>query len=127
MSVSVTSVKSAIAGDLQVTRGDNITWEDTVQNIEDSVAVDITGAALTFSVKVDVEDPVALFTRTVGDGIVINADQVTNKGKYQLSLVPSNTSALKFGTYEYDIQITLSGKVGTISRGEIEIMDEVTD
>jgi len=111
---------------LQVYQGKNITWEMPVVNIQDDTAVDITGAAIIFSVKERVADSPALFTRIVGTGIVIDPDQVTNKGKYQLSLIPGNTEDLEPQLYQCDVELTLNSKEQTIARGTLEVLDVVT-
>lgn len=111
---------------LQVFQGKDITWEMPVVNIQDDTAVDITGAAIIFSVKFRVDDTTSLFTRIVGTGIVIDPDQVTNKGKYQLSLVPANTEDLDPKLYQCDVELTLNSREQTIARGTLEVLDVVT-
>lgn len=125
MSVNPKSLKVETGLELQVYQGKDITWEMTVVNIEDGEAVNIAGAAIVFTVKENIEDSATLFSRSVGSGIIIDADQVNNKGKYQLSLIPSNTDNLDPGTYEFDIQLTLSGKEQTIARGTLEALPVV--
>lgn len=126
MSTNPKSINSAISLDLEVPRGDDITWNMFVVKTQDDVAVDITGATITFSVKEKTSDTTALITRIVGSGIVIDPDQVNNKGKYQLSLVPSNTTGLGIGPYEFDIEMVLDAKLQTIARGNFEILDDIT-
>lgn len=127
MSASPPLLDSATKIELQSHKGKDITWEMTVLNIEDEATVDITGASVIFSVKEKVSDAAALFTRSVGSGIVINVDQINNKGKFQLSLVPANTASLDPGTYQCDVEITLSGKEQTPGRGTLAILDVVTN
>lgn len=127
MSVNPPLLDQATKIALQVYQGKDITWEMPVVNIQDDAAVDITGAALIFSVKEKTSDTSPLFTRIVGTGIVIDPDQVTNKGKYQLSLVPANTEDLDTGDYQCDVQITLSGKEQTIARGTLAVLSVVTN
>lgn len=127
MSVNPPLLDQATKIALQAYQGKDITWEMPVINIQDSLAVDITGVALIFSVKEKASDSVALITRTVGIGIVIDPDQVNNKGKYQLSLVPENTEGLKVGDYQCDVQLTISGKEQTIARGTLAILSVVTN
>jgi len=121
------SIKTALLGPLEVTRGDNCTFEDTLVNIQTNEAVDITGATITLTVREKIDDASVVFTRsTGGSGIVVDSDQVANKGKYQVSIIPSNTSGKTLQTYEYDIQIVLNGKTQTISRDEFEILSDIT-
>lgn len=126
MSVNPPSLKTATELQLQVYLGKNITWGMPIINIQDSLAVDITGAAIVFTVRHRLPDTPALITKAVGTGIVIDPDQVTNKGEYQLSLVPDDTENLTPGKYQMDVQLTLSGKEQTVARGTLEILDVVT-
>lgn len=126
MSVNPPDLAIATKLELKVHQGKNITWEMPIINIQDGLAVDITGAAIIFTVKSKVSDASALITRSVGNGIVIDLDQVNNKGKFQLSLIPTNTDK-DLGTYQMDIQITLFGKEQTPARGTFEILDVVTN
>jgi hypothetical protein len=125
LSVNPPSLETATKVELEVHKGKDITWEMTVVNIQDGLPVDITGATIIFSVKENIEDTTAEFIRTVGGGIVIDSDQVTNKGKFQLSLVPSNTNTLEIKPYECDIEITLGGKEQTPTRGTLQILSVV--
>lgn len=120
------SIREAIDRDLQIVRGDSGTWENTVLDIEDSEAVDITGGEMTFTVKEKIEDNDALITKTESDGIVINSDQVNNKGKYQFSLIPADIKDLDYIIYQYEIKLLLGGKTNRILRGNLEILDGTT-
>jgi hypothetical protein len=128
LSVDVTSIIDTITGDLEIVRGDTQTWEDTVHEIQNDVPEDITNAALTMTVKNKFtdENSEALFQKTVGDGIVIDPDQVNNKGKYKFTVSPADTNPLDFGAYVYDIQMTLSGRIETLSKGQFCVLDEAT-
>ena len=127
MSVNPPDLLLATKLELQVHQDRHITWEMTSENVEDDTAVDITGAIIIFSVKSKVSDTSEIFSRTVGDGIVIDADQINNKGKFQLSLIPNNTNLMSPGKYQMEIKITLSGKENTSARGVLEILDVVAD
>lgn len=123
MSVSPKLLRANIDTLLEVVRGNNITWEMTVKNIEDESVPDITGATITFSVKEKKTDSSTLFTRTTGgSGIVLN--DPTN-GKFRLSLIPSNTSSLTPKTYFFDIEMSLSGFIDTISLGTLEVIRDI--
>lgn len=126
MSVDPKSIKTAIELNLEIIRADNITWEMTVVNIEDGLAVNIAGASMTFSVKEKIGDATVLITKTDSSGIVIDGDQATNTGKFQLSLMPADTDNLDPGTYKFDIEIILSTRTGTIARGDLEILGDYT-
>lgn len=126
MSVNPPSLKQETKIELEVFQGKDVTWRMPVVNAQDDTAVDITGAAIIFSVKERVADATTLFTRIVGTGIVIDPDQVTNKGKYQLSLIPLNTEDLDPQLYECDVELTLNLREQTIARGTLEVLDVVT-
>lgn len=122
MSANPKSIKANIAVNLEIVRGDNITWQMTTQNIEDGLDANITGATLKFTVKADFNSA-AVIEKTTSGGIVITD---AANGIFQVSLVPADTSGLETGGYVFDVEITLSGKVGTIAVGEIEILKDVT-
>lgn len=65
-----------------------------------------------FAAKLDYDDPEpAIFKKLDG---------------YTLTLNPEDTKGLEFGTYKYDVQITLgSGRVITYMRGKLKLDKEV--
>jgi hypothetical protein len=129
LSVDIVSIEDTIDGDLEIVRGDSQTWEDTVHEIENDVPEDITGAALTMTVKNKYTDDnsEALFQKTTtGGGIVVDPNQVTNIGKYQFTVDPADTDSLDFGVYVYDIQMVLGGRLETISKGLFCVLSEST-
>jgi hypothetical protein len=73
---------------------------------EDGERVDITGFSIEFEVKVTAgaADP-ADIAKSVGSGIVIDPDQVNNKGEATLSIDPSDTNTLAARVYKYDIVV----------------------
>lgn len=129
MSVDVISILDTIDGNLEIVRGDTQTWEDTIHEIENDIPDDITGATIIMTVKKQFTDDntEALFQKsTGGSGIIVNPDQVTNKGKYQFTIDPADTDSLDFGVYVYDIQMTLGGRVETLSSGSFIVGNEAT-
>ena len=63
-------------------------------------------------------------TRVWGDATELIERQVPTS-TLMLKLVPSDTSALSFGTYRYDVQLTTaSGDVFTFIKGDFKVTEE---
>ena len=99
---------------ISVPRGDTPTLKFTVTS--NSVAVDITGAALIFSVKKNHEDTSYLFQRknvaAGGSATQIEMSDPTN-GIFYVILAGADTENL-LGEYVYDVEMTLSTVVTTL-------------
>lgn len=106
-------------------RGDDKTFQITVKDA-DGVAVNITGATLTFSVKIDPNEPTPLILKDSSDNTEIDLTDPTN-GIAEIYLVPADTRDLEAGTYVYDVQIITSGtKKHTLVRANLILLDDVT-
>ena len=99
-------------------RGDTFAEEVTVVN-DAGVAQDITGA--TFKLTVSTESaPDAeknLFQIT---GVVVLASSGT------VSFSPTTDNADNFGNFFYDVQMTLSGVVTTLTEGRYNVTQDIT-
>ena len=102
-------------------RGDD---RDFVFDVYDTtgIAVAITGATITFTVKTAV-DGTSVFAKTVGSGITISSDP-TNR--MTVAVDPSDTSSQDPGEYRYDVQLVLSGYTVTVAHGRFIIAGEVS-
>lgn len=108
---------------VEIYRGDNRTFQVTVKD-GDGVAVDITGAAIKFSVKEEISDTDYEIQKTVGSGITITD---AANGIYEVYLLPADTQNMGVGIYEYDSELTTAGgNVYTVVRGEFTVQAEIT-
>ena len=87
-------------------RGDDATFAFTLTQA--GVAVDLTGAAITFSARAELDDTTALVSLTsAGGAITILPDQTTTgKGKITLKVPDTVSVDLDPGTYFADFQVT---------------------
>ena len=77
---------------------------------------------LYFTVKRDPYSSIALFQKVIGDGIELGDD-----GFYHVTISPSDTNSLAYGSYGYDIEIkTGDGIVKTLTIGTITLTEEYT-
>lgn len=120
---TIASIKVEIKTRLEVPRGDNITWKGIAKSIKDGSLVNITGATFKFTIKENLSDDSFVFQKTSSDGISISD---AGNGEFLFSLVPSDTNSLVVKKYEYDIEMTLSGKIQTIALGGLEVVEEAT-
>ena len=89
-------------------------------------AVNLTGAKIWFTVKrsvaqTDSAADLQLDTDTPADISITDAAN----GQVTVYLKPSNTESLE-GSWLYDLQVLLSGKVTTYAQGKIEFLPNVT-
>lgn len=113
---------------LSCVRGDSTAWDAVVTN--NGSPVDLTGAKL-WMTAVRGAGGARIFQRTslALGGIVIDPDQVANKGKATVKLDPTSTSSLASEpvTLYYDIQVrTAAGDVWTVSYGDLVVVPDVT-
>ena len=95
-------------------RGDEREFEITLT--ENDLPIDLTGAAVVFTARADLDDLEPTFTLTsVGGDIVINPDQVgAGKGKFTLTVPSTATIDLERGvTLLCDVEVTIGGDVRT--------------
>lgn len=88
--------------------------------------VNISGWALTFTVKEDADDDLsAVLTKTVGTGITITDGA---GGKFEIVLTEADTETLKADkTYDWDIWRTDSGSKTPLAYGRIAFKERVTE
>lgn len=89
-------------------------------------AIDLTGAAVRFTGKVNTQDADddALIVKTVGDGITI-ADPPT--GEIAIDIAASDTSSFA-GKVDLvcDVQISVGGKTRTVWLGRLTVLPDVS-
>lgn len=109
-------------------KGDDKSWLVVVRNSSGST-VDITGAELIFTARPALGSSEILIERKNADAgggaDEIEMSDPTN-GEFKIHLVPANTTSLNSGTFEYDVQMTLSSLVKTIIQSKITINEDVT-
>lgn len=111
--------------DFTMTRGDNRTIEVAVTS--DGAAVNLTGASLTFTARMDYSAPV-LVTKSSATASEITVTNAAG-GLAEVYLIPADTSALPHATVYpvYDVQLTqAAGTVTTVVRGKITVNPDVT-
>lgn len=112
---SNTKMLRLTGSDIQLTRGDNATFNIEINiNGSSSNYQRVDGDKLTFTLKKSYNSSSVLVQKDI-EGMIIN-------------LEPSDTSDLKYGTYWYDVQLTTNeGQVYTvIGPSRFEIREEVT-
>jgi len=95
--------------DLQILRGISKTLRLTVED-EDGERVDLTGATVYFSVKVNVADAAAVISKDSGtpSEITILTQSGDTLGQADIFLVPSDTSGLSPIQHYYDVWVVLA-------------------
>ena len=108
---------------MQIIRGDNKTFKFIRKTGDGEVITDIPDE-MYFTVKEDcrTNSPVLIQKRLSQKEI--NFDTETNY--YQFELLPKDTDELFYKMYCYDIEIIKDNKKKTISRGNLQIEEEVT-
>lgn len=105
---------------LELFRGDTLPFEVSVFDT-DNQPYDLTGAEATFTAKRSL-DSSALITKTVGDGLTIEAPNLI-KGK----LIPNDTVALTDEPLLYwDVEVQKAGDVFTVDSGRLRVKADVT-
>ena len=113
--------------ELEVTQGDHFNFIGTVY--ASGLAVDITNASLTFSVKKKFREDNYAFQRknTAAGGSDAEIETLTGiSGVFKVKGVPDNTSDLNNGEYQYDTEMVLDGATGTIAQDVFKIKPGVT-
>lgn len=120
---------------LKMTRGDTASWSGQVKDPDlldvngNPTPKNIQGAALTFTVKKDIEDPdsSAVFQKTVGNGITIPVGNLT--GMFTIGpLTSADTTSLPNETIGlvFDVQMVLAGNKSTVAAGTLTVRAEGT-
>lgn len=103
-------------GSIQLTRGDTAELAVTIVNKDDNTEYEVqSGDTLTLSLKRNIKTMEYALQKTV-------------TGTSIIPIEPTDTSALEFAKYQYDVQLTTeAGKVFTVVAPSIfEITSEVT-
>ena len=103
---------------MSMVRGDSLIFDLTLHDVETE---DIT--AIVFSCKKNGTDGTYIFQKTLEDGIT----ETTEEGTYQVRVAPEDTAGVDAGRYVYDLEITLGDNVYTISFGDLDILQDVTN
>ena len=99
---------------ISLTRGDTARFNIILKDSNGSVYTPVEGDTLTMTVKQNTSDTTEVFQIEAVDG--------------EFEILPENTSGLSFGTYFYDIQLTLNdGDINTvIPVSQFKVEEEVT-
>lgn len=81
------------------------TYQLTCTYKEDGVATSLAGATIESQIRTSIGVLVATMS------VAIDADQVTNAGKFTMTSTVSDTSDWPIGDHDMDIQITINGAI----------------
>lgn len=108
----------------EIYRGDNATLNVTARD-SDGDLVDLTDVDLAFAVK-DRKTGETVIAKSSDDAQEIYKNDPTN-GEVQVYLVPSDTTDLNPGAYEFDLQLTLAnGQVQTVLKDVLVIRGDIS-
>jgi len=92
--------------------------EDVTLNFTMAPTTDITGWTMSFRIKTQLTDPVALLT--------VNATiTVAAAGTFAVALTAAQTTSLPAGTYDYDVWRTDSGSAAALALGKATVKGTV--
>ena len=103
-----------------------LTWfrgEDVLLRFRMQPPTDISGWALTFTLK-DTLTGTTQFTKTTGGGGITLVD--AGRGVFEVTIASANTSSLTAGRYMWDVRRTTSGSKTTLADGYLDLKQEVT-
>lgn len=107
---------NAITNDISLTRGDTMTMKIRLTDTNGELYIPGAGDIIRFAMKKSYNDAAPLINRNA----VIDGSDIT------ITIPPSATANLEFGTYRYDIQLTTGGGVvDTFVSGAFRITEEV--
>jgi hypothetical protein len=110
---------------ITVYRGDTYTETITYKEGAEGVEVGRTLAGATILAQIRTETGAA--SATASFTCTPDADQVTNPGKFVMTLPPAQSTLLTGTSYVYDVQVTWSdGKVQTLKAGTITVTQDVS-
>ena len=108
--------------DFEFPRGDTKLFKFQLKDKNGEVVTLTESDELYFTVKRDPYSSTALFQKRIGDGMVLGDDEY-----YHVTISPSDTNSLDYGSYGYDIEIkTGEGVVKTLTIGTITLTEEYT-
>jgi hypothetical protein len=97
------------------TRGDTFVQRITVRKT-DGTPKDITGATARYTVRTPNYSGTQVLQKTTGSGIQLTTPSI---GVLDVTVPPNETILLIPDTkYEYDCEVTLSGEVNTVQKGQ---------
>lgn len=105
---------------ISITRGDTKVLKFQRKN-KDGI-IETEAKELYFTVKENSNKQNYLFQKTLDNGITFNTEDFY----YRITINPSDTDNLYYGTYQYDIEVKEDDYVKTIDLGEFVITEEVT-
>jgi hypothetical protein len=112
--------------DITHVRGDSVALTHTITRGTPAVAVDLTGATLTLTVKTDLYADSNVFQKTIGSGITVATPA---SGVATTAILPANTATLPAGTlhYVWDLEMVEANTAKTtVDSGAYTITQGVT-
>ncbi len=107
---------------ITIDRGDDGAIRYTITDLS-SVVTDISGAAFAFTVRHRTVDHSPAFSLVSSPGIVPVSP---SGGLLDVNIPGSVTSVLSPGNYRYDLQMTLVGKIYTLTKGTFALTEDIT-
>lgn len=104
---------------MELTRGDTGQYRFQRKDADGEVILTLPDA-IYFTVKKSYQSPTVVFQKTIDD---MTFDQ---DGTFHFTIEPEDTQALDIGNYVYDIEVTDSDYVQTISKGTLKLLAEAT-
>lgn len=104
---------------MELTRGDTGQYRFQRKYADGEVILTLPDA-IYFTVKKSYQSPTVVFQKTIDD-MTIDQD-----GTFHFTIEPEDTQALDIGNYVYDIEVTDSDYVQTISKGTLKLTAEAT-
>ena len=105
---------------ISIRRGDTKVLKFQRKNEEGVIETE--AKELYFTVKENSNKQNYLFQKTLNDGITFNTEDFY----YRITIYPSDTDNLYYGTYLYDIEVKEDDYVKTIDLGELVVKEEAT-
>lgn len=108
---------------MEIIRGDTKYYKFQRKQKHDGAVIETLPDKLYFTLKFSDMDDTPLIQKTLGKGIEYNQSDKY----YYLTIDPSDTNDLPYGTYYYDIEVIKNnGYKKTIACGQLEITSEIT-
>ena len=93
-----------------------------------SVLRDLTGYSARMKIKEFIDDSTEILSLTTANSsIVIDPDQVTNKGELSINISAATTSSLVTERCVYDLELVNGVVVERLLQGKVTLKKEVTD
>jgi hypothetical protein len=100
-------------------------WKETIvlSDGDTGVAIDITGAAISLSVR-EQKSKVERLSASVGDGITLTNPM---QGEFQWEFTDNQMAALDANTYDVGVVMVLSGVATQLITGTVPVVDGVVN